>query len=165
MKDVKMGTLETAGIIVGVILLVVKFFIPNAGRLALVDEAIKLCILWGILFYLVLKLINIRGGIRSKLGLCIVPLIIFLINVLGTSHLIKDLISGPQDIGLSNVKVYKSEKMGSFLSTEYYLEGYDEEGNKHRIEITKDHSKKVFVGDEAELKYFKNTGKLYRFYD
>ena len=152
---------ETIILIIGAIILVVGLLIPASGKLALLDELFGVLVIVCFIAYALLAVFNsenIKGKMTKPIKILILAACVIIVGLF-SKDLAFDLISGPEQTVLQDLTTSQYQGYTGIFSSHYYIEGYDSDNNRIKIEVSKDDFMKMSSSKSATVKYFKNTGR------
>lgn len=157
MKTKKFNFKNLIWIIAGIIL-ILGYATPNSGKHALLDELFNILIFWMTFCYFACSVI--KNKVKSLLIILLIVIFV-LFNIFLTSRVVLDVAMGTSYIEISNIKLTK--KISSRLvSTTYYVEGIDSQGNTHIFLISKDDASRLNHSNEILIEYYPYTERVYK---
>lgn len=148
-------------IAVGTAFVICGLFLPKSGRMALLDVAFDVMLVWGIVIYLLLKVRKADSSIRKKMYIYIICGFLGVFAIFHTTNIARDVVSGPHTISLGRVTVSQIQGIRGIAFLHYYLNGEDSAGNRYRIEISADEYKQLKTKNVAVVTYYEHTKRLY----
>lgn len=148
-------------LVISAIVLIISLLLPVSGKFALVDELFDVLVLVCIIFYAMFELFNtnkLKEKISKGIKIVVIVVCILFIGFL-SKNLVLDVISEPKSVVLHNVATSSYQGYTGIFSSHYYVEGYDSNYNKHKIEISHSDFSRLSNKETINVDYFENTGR------
>lgn len=154
-------------IIILAIILGGEVLLPESGNLVLLDEifdSLIILIILGYIIYRLFKVIKKNVG-YNKIIVVMFIILCFGIGILLSKNIVLDIINGPTKIELYDYIVTK-KMTNRIVETKYYINGEDENANKHIMEISMDDAYRVSTkySNYVTIVYYKNTKRITKIY-
>lgn len=148
-------------LITSAIILIVSLTLPVSGEFALVDEFFDILVLACIIVYALFEVFNsnkLKGKINKGIKTAIIMVCVLFVGFF-SKNLVMDVISEPKSIVLHNVSTSSYQGYTGIFSSHYYVEGYDSNYNKHKVEISHSDFFRLSNKETINVDYFENTGR------
>lgn len=143
------------GIIFGLIL-------PKEGIAPLYSSALlslSMIVISVIIINKIEKLLRFKDISTVITGL-LLSLILGLVGLWNAKDVVQDIIEGPKLLTLHDADVIRKNHTDLIMGQHYYVEGYDEEDDKHSIEIPKKYAESLAINNRVTVMCYINSNKL-----
>lgn len=147
---------------IAVVALICSILVPEIGKLALLNELFNVLAMGSIIVMLIkaLMVLIISRKISSILLVTTVILIICMVAGSKSIKAVKDIVSGPEWITISNCDLERRNTSSGIFSLNYYLKGEDSNGNEYRFSISGKEYNILNGDDEVTVLCYRNTGRI-----
>lgn len=142
-------------------IIVAGLFMPKTGTFVLADEFCDVIAVWAVCALVILRIAQ-REKIPapSKQGIrVLIMAICVMVSVLTALAPTLDLIAGPENTKLTDIRFSKSQAHTGIFSLHYYLEGTDGQGDRVRLEISGDDYTRLAKSSSVIAEYYRHTGR------
>jgi len=160
MKKIPMFYVVLSGI--AVVALLCSIIIPEIGKITLLNELFSVLVMGSIIIMFVKALIVLIKS-RKMPSILLITAVVLVIGVVMCSKSIKtvkDFVSGPEWIKISNCELEKRNTYRGIFSLNYYLKGKDSKGNTYRFSLSGKEYEVLNGEDEVSVLCYKNTGRI-----
>ncbi len=158
----KIFTKDIIFYVIAFVVLIIGFILPESGKFALLDEGFKVILIWLICTYAIVSIKRMEKAVNAtqKILRIVVIIATIVISIWFSANLVRDIITGSQQVELNDVEVDKLEGRYGIISSHYYLIGNDENGNRVKFKISSNDYYELSGVKSVTVEYYEYTGRV-----